>query len=575
MQGAVSQSHDVVRSLRESLDPAAAMFRDLALLGFLFLAIVVVLTFEDYGITHDEEVQRIYGELLLNYYLSGFADKQAFEYIDLFRYGGLFDMVAALLSKISPFGMYETRHLLGGLVGILGLVGVWRLGRVLGGYRAAFLAMLLLALTPSFYGHSFNNPKDAPFAGAMVWVLYYTCRIILELPKPRLSLVLKFGLSFGLAISIRVGAILAVPYIGFGVVLYLGLIWVRSRDRTLALREAWTAFKAIIPAIVLAYAVMALFWPWAVQEPLNPLHALTDFAYLPLDLDTLFEGEWVKATNLPPSYLLDYLAVKLPEIILAGLLCGVVIVVFWMVHYFKRTNFGAGSVVTPKDRRAICFAAVILAAAFPVIFFMVTTPTAYNGIRHFLFVVPPIAALSAVAIDQIWVWLQTWSRLAGRTFAAILTTVLALQVWVMVQLHPDQYVYYNQLVGGVKGAEGAFELDYWGNSLVEATNTLADFLENENGGQPPEQIYRVAVCGHRLSAAYFFPPYLEFTRAWQEADFLISFTQKNCHRYFDGDQIITISRFGAALSVVKDRRDLLAARREKAKKDAQSEVPSQ
>lgn len=128
--------------------------------------------------------------------------------------------------------------------------------------------------------------------------------------------------------------------------------------------------------------------------------------------------------------------------------------------------------------------------------------------------------------------------------------------WVTGQLHPDEYVYYNLLTGGVKGAEGAYELDYWGNSLIEATKDLAEYIAMENGDKPITRVYKVAVCGHRLSAAYFFPEYMEFTKKLEEADFLVAFTQANCHRHFEGRQIISVDRFGVALSVVKDRRYL-------------------
>ena len=53
-------------------------------------------------------------------------------------------MAAAAINRLSPFGTYETRHLLNGLVGVLGLVGAWKLGRALGGPRAGFIAALFL-----------------------------------------------------------------------------------------------------------------------------------------------------------------------------------------------------------------------------------------------------------------------------------------------------------------------------------------------------------------------------------------------------------------------------------------------
>src|ERR1700761_724069 len=143
------------------------IFDDLARLALLAVAVMVLLTYPDYGITNDEEVQNVYGIKLLAFYASFFQDQSAFDYLDLYRYGGLFDLVAAFVNQFSPLGEYKTRHLLGGLVGVIGLAGVWRLGRLLGGPRVGMMSMMLLLLTPAFYGQSFNNPKDAPFAAAM------------------------------------------------------------------------------------------------------------------------------------------------------------------------------------------------------------------------------------------------------------------------------------------------------------------------------------------------------------------------------------------------------------------------
>jgi hypothetical protein len=195
-------------------------------------------------------------------------------------------------------------------------------------------------------------------------------------------------------------------------------------------------------------------------------------------------------------------------------------------------------------------------AFFPVAFFVFEQPTAYNGIRHFLFVVPPMAVLAALGLDWLWDWLDRLDFRLAKLYAGALAGVMVAQIWVMGQLHPDEYVYYNLLTGGVKGAEGAYELDYWGNSLLEATKDLADYIAMEYGDKPIGKVYKVAVCGHRLSAAYFFPDYMEFTKKLDEADFLVAFTQGNCQRHFEGRQIITVERFGVALSVVKDRRYL-------------------
>jgi len=37
-----------------------------------------------------------------------------------------------------------------------------------------------------------------------------------------------------------------------------------------------------------------------------------------------------------------------------------------------------------------------------------------------------------------------------------------------IQLHPYEYIYYNSFIGGERGAQGRFELDYWATSYRAA-----------------------------------------------------------------------------------------------------------
>ena len=135
------------------------------------VALVAFLTFRDYGLGWDDYTHSQYGQLLLDYYRSGLSDKRALSFVNLYMYGGGFDMAAALLDRITPFDLFETRRFFGAIVGIIGLAVTWRLARRLGGPEfgawAGLAAVLLLATCPQYYGHMFINPKDAPFAVAM------------------------------------------------------------------------------------------------------------------------------------------------------------------------------------------------------------------------------------------------------------------------------------------------------------------------------------------------------------------------------------------------------------------------
>ena len=126
---------------------------DLALFVLGIVAVVAGLTFRDYGLGWDDYTHAEYADLLLRMYGSGFKDQAALSFANLYMYGGGFDMAAALLHKIIPLELFETRRLLGAIVGVIGLAVTWRLARRVGGPLAGLAALLLLALCPTFYGH--------------------------------------------------------------------------------------------------------------------------------------------------------------------------------------------------------------------------------------------------------------------------------------------------------------------------------------------------------------------------------------------------------------------------------------
>ena len=151
----------------------------ITILFFLGYAAIILVTFEDYGITWDEGTQNEYGKRVLRYYVSGMTDGSVFKFGNLYLDGGLFNGVADLFNRISPFGEYETRHLLNAATGFFGVVGVFFFANYLTGSPGiGLLAALFLALTPRYYGHAFNNAMDIPIAVFYLWSVFiyiYVC----------------------------------------------------------------------------------------------------------------------------------------------------------------------------------------------------------------------------------------------------------------------------------------------------------------------------------------------------------------------------------------------------------------
>jgi len=94
---------------------------DLAIIALAAVGLIASLTFRDYGLGWDDYTHAEYADLLLRMYGSGFKDTGALSFANLYMYGGGFDMAAALLHKVIPLELFETRRLVGAIVGIIGL----------------------------------------------------------------------------------------------------------------------------------------------------------------------------------------------------------------------------------------------------------------------------------------------------------------------------------------------------------------------------------------------------------------------------------------------------------------------
>ncbi|MBI3451250.1 MAG: glycosyltransferase family 39 protein, partial [Rhodospirillales bacterium] len=448
--------------------PNVSPYRPLAIAGGIAAVLVVLFTFEDYGVTWDEFYHIANGKHVLAYYATLFADRTVLAYHNLYLYGGVFDGMAALASQFLPFGDYQTSNLLNALVGLLGIWGCGKLAGEIAGRRAGLFAAVFLILNPSWYGHMFNNPKDIPFAAAMAWALYFMARTVKEFPAVPLRTVVGLGATLGLTVGMRVGGVIAFFYLGVATAAYLAIQWRNTRS----LRTAWIegrsiALRCMLPVTLIAYAVMLLSWPWAQQSPiLNPLRALRLFSHISWDLNVLFDGRLVNSLRLPADYLFVYFAVKLPEPILVLLALAVVLAALAI----RRNRAFSNAKTLPG------YALLTTAIVFPFAYFVLARPVTYDGIRHFLFVLPPISAAAGITADRLFTLATRRGPALHAALAAAFTIWVGWQTSLMIRLHPHQYVYYNSLVGGVNGAQARFELDYWGNSYHEAVDLLNEYL---------------------------------------------------------------------------------------------------
>lgn len=151
----------------------------------LFISLIIifilmtVMSFQ-YGISGDEISMNEYGKSILHYFTSFGADRTALNPPPSYDkdgvleyYGGAFDLLAALINKISPLEEYTTRHILNAWAGFLAILFSVKICRRISNARLGFICAWLMFLAPFFLGNAMNNPKDIPFATVYIAAIYY------------------------------------------------------------------------------------------------------------------------------------------------------------------------------------------------------------------------------------------------------------------------------------------------------------------------------------------------------------------------------------------------------------------
>jgi hypothetical protein len=512
------------------------------------VSVVMLLTLEDYGLTYDEEPHVRLGERVLQFYASGLSPQVA---LSRSAYGAGFDLAAAFLRRVSPWDEYRTNHWLCIFVAQLGLLGTWRLGRLVAGPSAGLVALAFLLLEPVYYGHQFNNPKDIPFAVGYVWGLYAIARLVgagadeaVPSIAGRPGYWIGLAVALGLGMSVRVGGAILIAYLVLFVAL-LGLDRWRLEGRHAARPLLGLFWKAALAGLG-GWLSMLPFWPRALARPIDgPAAALeTVTRYTAYDSPTLLDGKLVPSQAVPWSYLPTYFALQQPELIS---LCFIGACVTLCVV----------SVLAVRRRQPIAWVRWLLLTAVlvPPAYAMLRGSTLYNGLRHFLFIIPPLCVLAAATVIDLVRWLRS-TRPALVTPLLIGIGVLgAGPATALVRLHPHQHVYFNRLSGGLERAVRGYETEYYGSVYRELHRKFVDQIWAERRQDYLNRTFQVSGCGSKLFFTRNLPLNFQYQamRHVANADYFVSYVRDRCLERFRDRRLITqVERDGAQLGAARD-----------------------
>lgn len=443
------------------------------------MLLAMLLISRDAGISGDEEVHYKHSEMVYKYFSTWGADQSSLHTpkTHLQYYGQTFDNLVTIL--IHWFGIddiYGFRHLMCSLAGWLTIVVTALFAAYISGYGAAILVLLLFAISPVFMGHSQNNLKDIPFALAYISSLYFSVRVIFAEDKPRRRDIILLVLSIALSVGIRSGGFLVIFYFGF--FMLLKEISNRLRHRLSdgkLLKNKLIYFGTIA---ISGYILGLVLWPYALQNPIaNPWKSYQVMTHFPTTVRQIFEGRFDWSDFHPWYYLPKYIGITIPLIVLAGL-------ALFFLNFRK----------TYTTDKKIQLGFIGFTVIFPVIFVLIKQSNLYGSWRHFLFIYPGIVLISALGIVSL---LQRYKNQLIRISSIVVLLLLAIHpLKFMAANHPYYYLYYNQFVGGLKGAYGNYETDYYYHSMRKGAEWLHQYLKNKPvkapivvGGNFPSQWY--------------------------------------------------------------------------------------
>lgn len=470
-----------------------------------------------HGQTGDEWSLMLYGHDIYDYFFNNSTkalnyDGQSLQLEGLHYYGGLYDFTVTFLHRTFFASADELtfRHIINALIGALLFIYTGLIAKQFGGWRAGFLAMIFIMLSPRILGESMNNPKDIPFAFANVFFIYYLLRYLEHFPSKQWKYALLMGVGFGLAMGFRIGGILMMPYTGLFILFYY--LW-DKRFSAMAKADFKKAFTTILKNLavtfVLGYIIGIMFWPWALQAPLSaPLDALKAMTNRQIFLRLLFEGQYIMNNEVPPYYTLKWIFISSPVLVLTAFLASILFIRQLVSRY------GLPAIL-------ILFFTIV----FPVAYAVYKESTIYDTWRHFFFIYPGVVILAALLFHFL---LEKFSEKKSYQYGIIAVIVIGMALplaWI-VRSYPNEYVYFNEFEGGAKGAYAAYDFDYYQNSGKQAAEWII-----KNSGSKKGKV----LVGTNLSG---FDKYFHDT-----SRFAVSYVRYNERDEKDWDYYVTYSRF--------------------------------
>lgn len=330
------------------------------------------------------------------------------------------------------------------------------------------VATIFYCTYPYLFGQAMFSPKDVPFMSVWLICTYLSFNVfkkLLNFKKISFGEIILFSFLTSFLLSIRIaGLLIFFQYL----VSFLLIISLSSINFSKIFKKYYLNILTFIFSLILfTYIFYPPFW----NDPFLLIEVIKVNANHYNNVGTNTLGEIMYATDLPSTYLLIWFLVKLPALVIFGVL---------LVPLTEKKIF--------NDKENVVYFGTLLISILLIPFILIFLKTnLYDEIRQVMFLIPLIFIVSVVS-------LYSFSKHLFYVLAIFSICLFSIE---SIRINPYQYVWFN-FPSRVIDLTKKFELEYQGISgreiakkitnyekadqciLVNPSHTVEPFLANTN-----------------------------------------------------------------------------------------------
>lgn len=410
------------------------------ILFFLAYLAIGLSCFRDFGISWDEGPEMKVAARAQ----SDFSYHTTEGRTHLFSLTSIMLLADKMLGLTDPRDMFLNHHLIMFLFFYIGVIVFYFLLKSLFTDRIlSLLGCLFLVISPRIFAQSFYNPKDIPFLVISIFG-FYTLKKMLDTQR-KYFIFLHVFMCLA-AYHNRVAGLFLILMTIFYMLIDIPRSRVNSKKNLLLYTLSMLALVIITDNKI---------------NPLNILGNLTQTVVKTVthehSAEVLFFGKWINASSLPWYYTPAWVIISTPITYLILFAIGFA---SFLIKFFIKPPMAF------QEKRDLSAYAlwIIIPLAAPIIL----KTTLFDAWRHHYFIYPFIIIFAVAGLKTLFqksICLKNaWRTIIPVFLSIVIAFDISMTALFMIRNHPFQDIYFNALCGGIKGASGKFELDYWGVS---------------------------------------------------------------------------------------------------------------